>query len=269
MPRQARQLAESGIYHAMARGVNRDAIFLDNEDFEHFLASLARVRDASGCSVLAYCLMTNHVHLVVRTADEPIGTVMKRLGVRYAGWFNRKYGRVGHVFQDRFKSFPVESDGYFVSLLRYGWNTPVEAGLASFADEYRWGSRRLLGKHSSLIDAEELGRLAPADVLSEPIDPEPIDGVAPYESGTEPSKGRRPTRTQPEVDRLLRRACGAGSPTQFHDLPMHTRRRAIAELRTRGVSYSQIAGATGMSPSAVRRLHVAGEPAPGHDPADR
>ncbi len=94
------------------------------------------------------------MHLVLRTGDEPIGTVVKRLGVRYAGWFNRKYGRVGHLFQDRFASVPVEDDAYFLTLLRYVWNNPVEAGLATRADEYRWSSRRLLGEESDLARPE-------------------------------------------------------------------------------------------------------------------
>ena len=68
--------------------------------------------------MLAYCLMTNHVHLVVRTTCEPLAIVMKRLGVRYAGWFNRKYGRVGHLFQDRFRSRRVDTDEYLLTLLR-------------------------------------------------------------------------------------------------------------------------------------------------------
>ena len=98
MARRARQRAESGIYHVMLRGVNRDAIFLEDADRERFLRALTLTREASGCRVLAYCLMTNHVHLVLRTGDEPLGAAVKRLCVRYAGWFNHKYGRVGHLF---------------------------------------------------------------------------------------------------------------------------------------------------------------------------
>ncbi|MFT3861348.1 transposase [Micropruina sp.] len=145
MPRQARQLADSGIYHVMLRGVNRDVIFLEHDDYEGFLNALADTRAASGCKVLAYCLMPNHVHLVLRPAVESLSEVMKRLGVRYAGRFNRKYGRTGHVFQDRFRSLPVEDDAYLVTLLRYMWNNPVRAGLVDRMDEYRWSSRRLLG----------------------------------------------------------------------------------------------------------------------------
>jgi putative transposase len=251
MPRRGRQLAESGIYHVMLRGVNRDAIFLDDEDCARFLHALGQARDASGCVVLAYCLMGNHVHLVLRTADEPIGAVVKRLGVRYAGWFNRKYGRVGHLFQDRFKSVAVEDDGHFVTLLRYVWNNPVEAGLVELSEAYRWSSRHLLGHESQLVDENQLRRLLPGDPLAWVADAQlPM-------SGQEATLGRRPRHTEDEVAELLRRACGVTTPEGYRKLDVSTQRRAIRELRTRSVAYAQIAKVTGLSSTSVKRLHIA------------
>lgn len=263
MPRRARRLAGSGIYHVMLRGVNRDSIFLEDEDFEWFLAALARVKEASGCQVFAYCLLPNHVHLVVRALGEPIGLVVKRLGVRYSGWFNRKYGRVGHLFQDRFRSEPVEDDAYLVTLLRYVWNNPVEAGLAERPDHYRWSSRRLLGQDSALIDGRPLQALLPVDALS---------GLAAPAYRPEPAarKGRRPLHTDEESTDLLRRACGAGGPGDFQCLEPGAQRSAIRDLRTRSVSYAQIARATGLSTSRVRRMQVSGTlPADAGTPASR
>lgn len=251
MARHARQLAESRIYHVMLRGVNRDAIFLEEADFQRFLTSLAEAKESSGCLVLAYCLMTNHVHLVLRTKDEPIGTVVKRLGVRYAGWFNRKYGRVGHLFQDRFASVPVEDDGYFVTLLRYVWNNPVEAGLATRPDEYRWSSRRLLGQESDLLDQSELSSLLPEYSLTE-IAPVPLTLL---EGGS--AKAGRPRRhTVEQVAALLRNACGADSPEAFARLGRDIQRLVVRELRTRSVTYEQIARVTGLSPSGARRMQL-------------
>lgn len=251
MARHARQLAGSGIYHVMLRGVNRDAIFLEDADYERFLQSLAEAKEASGCLVLAYCLMTNHAHLVLRTTDEPIGSVVKRLGVRYAGWFNRKYGRVGHLFQDRFASVPVEDDGYFVTLLRYVWNNPVEAGVTTRADKYRWSSRRLLGEETGLLDQGELSKLLPEYTLTE-IAPVPLTLLG---GGT--AKAGRPRRhTVEKVAALLREACGAESPEAFARLGRSTQRLVICELRTRSVPYEQIATVTGLSPSGARRLQL-------------
>lgn len=258
MPRRSRQLAESGIYHVMLRGVNRDAIFLDDEDCARFLHALSQARDASGCIVLAYCLMGNHAHLVLRTGDEPIGAVVKRLGVRYAGWFNRKYGRVGHLFQDRFRSHPVEDDAYFITLLRYVWNNPVEAGVVDRPEEYIWSSRRLLGEESALVDERELRKLLPDDPLdwSTPI------SQLPSETAVRP--GPRPRHSEDEVAELLRRASGADNPEDFGRLNPETQRRAVRDLRTRSVSYAQIANATGLNSSRVRRLHASDLPAPAY-----
>jgi len=238
----------------MLRGVNRDSIFLDDEDCERFLHALGQARDASGCIVLAYCLMGNHAHLVLRTGDEPIGAVVKRLGVRYAGWFNRKYGRVGHLFQDRFRSHPVEDDAYFVTLLRYVWNNPVEARVVDRPDEYIWSSRRLLGEESALVDGRELRKLLRDD---------PLDWATPVPelpSATAVKRGPRPSHSEDEVTELLRRASGADNPEAYGRLDAKTQQRAIRELRTRSVSYAQIANATGLSSSRVRRLHVSDLP---------
>lgn len=254
MPRHARRLAESGIYHVMMRGVNRDAIFLEEEDGARFLHALAQTKALSGCRVLAYCLMPNHVHLVLRTTDEPISTVMKRLGVRYAGWFNRKYGRVGHVFQDRFRSEPVEDDAYFTSLIKYVWNNPVEAGLATRTEEYRWSSRRELGR-SSLVDEAELRRLMPPGAL----DRAASVPVASLLDDSQAGAGRPARHTEDEVAQLLEHACGVRCAEDFLYLSRYAQRRAIRELRTRSVSYALIARATGLSVSCVRRVHVAGE----------
>jgi len=246
----ARMQAESGIYHVMLRGINRDALFLEVEDYERFLHALALTKGASGCSVLAYCLMTNHVHLILRPTNEPIATVMKRLGVRYAGWFNRKYGRIGHVFHDRYKSLPVENDQYMAALLLYVWNNPVAAGLATCPEDYQWSSRRLLGTDDSLIDSKVLDRFLMHGFLSSAAtDPPPIAVDA-------ATRGKR--YTQDEVSRFLSQACGAEGPDTFGELPESIQLHAINVLRTRSVPYAQIAATIGTSVSSVRRMHVAG-----------
>lgn len=254
MPRHARQLAESGIYHIMLRGVNRDAIFLEDEDRERFLDALRRTREISGCIVLAYCLMTNHVHLVLRTTDESIGLVVKRLGIRYAGWFNRKYGRVGHVFQDRFKSVAVETDAHLVTLVRYVWNNPVEARTVSRPEDYPWSSRRFLEGGSSLVDAAELRQHIPPGAL-EAAPAVPAVNLHGFPSAP---VGRPRRHTDEDVVRLLRQLCGVGSHEEFDGLDFLTQRRVVCELRTRSVSYEQIAKALGLSAASARRLHIAG-----------
>ncbi len=254
MARQRRQYAASSIYHVMLRGVNRDAVFLEDEDYEHFLSSLDTVKAASGCKVLAYCLMPNHVHLMLRTSDEPIGAVVKRLGVRYVWWFNQKYGRVGHLFQDRFRSKAVESDAYLITLLRYVWDNPVEAGLSRTPDEYRWSSRRLVGSRSSLIDWDALMAILPDSFLDDVARAAPLD----LDARAAARPGRRPRYTGAEVLELVRVVCGAEDSSDFARLDRRRQQGAIRELRTRSVPYEQISAATGLSRAMVIRLQAGG-----------
>lgn len=260
MPRRARQLAESSLYHVMLRGVNRGAIFLEDQDRERFLHALRLTKDASGCLVLAYCLMTNHIHLVLMTTTEPISLVMQRLGVRYVGWFNRKYGRVGHLFQSRFASLPVEDDAYLITLMHYVWRNPVEAGLALRPEDYRWSSRSPRCHDPALVDAAVLRQLLPPDVLTGPVpSPEPLAFFGPNKIG-------RPTlHTDEEAAVLLHRSCGVSGPEHFGALSAHAQQQAIRELRERSVSYSQIARITGLTASRVRRAHIAGPATPNAD----
>ena len=119
MPRTPREKSPSGIYHIMMRGINRQSIFSDDEDNEKFLTTLSDCKELCGFELYGYCLMGNHVHLLLKEADEDIGQIVKRISSRYVIWFNRKYMRSGHLFQERFKSEAINNDKYFVTILRY------------------------------------------------------------------------------------------------------------------------------------------------------
>ena len=107
MPRGSRKRSSSGVYHIMLRGINREQIFKDEEDYDKFLEMLVKYREECGCHLYGYCLMPNHVHLVLQEGKKPLETIMRRLGARFVYWYNAKYARTGHLFQDRFKSEPV------------------------------------------------------------------------------------------------------------------------------------------------------------------
>ena len=140
MPRQARKKSKSGIYHIMMRGINRQIIFEDEEDYLTFLQTLERYKEQSGYEIYAYCLMGNHIHLLLKVDTEPLEQIMRRLCGSYVYWYNRKYQRVGYLFQDRFKSEVVENDRYFLTVLRYIHQNPLKAGLVNSIEEYQWSS---------------------------------------------------------------------------------------------------------------------------------
>ena len=119
MARAARTKSKSGIYHVIVRGINRQNIFQDEEDKGVYLDRLTHYKDECGIKLYAYCLMSNHVHLLVNETDKPLNEFMKKLGTSYSYRFNQKYDRVGHLFQDRYKSEPVNDDSYFLTVFRY------------------------------------------------------------------------------------------------------------------------------------------------------
>jgi len=140
MPRSARILSKTDIYHVMARGVAKMDIFKDDRDRERFLTILEDKRQASNFDILGYCLMDNHIHLLLKTNYESISQCMKRVGTSFASYFNRKYDRVGHLFQDRFKSEPIENERYLLAALRYIHRNPIKGGMVRDPGDYKWSS---------------------------------------------------------------------------------------------------------------------------------
>jgi putative transposase len=140
LPRRARKKSTSGIYHIMMRGINRQIIFEDDEDYSRFLQTLQKYKEKCGYEIYAYCLMNNHVHLLLKVGKEPLEQIMRRICGSYVYWYNSKYERIGNLFQDRFKSEVVENDNYFVTVLRYIHQNPLKAGIVSSVEHYQWSS---------------------------------------------------------------------------------------------------------------------------------
>lgn len=146
MARLPRGDVEGGIYHLYPRGVNRCTIFADDRDRFFFMKTLVRVARDGYFGVIAFCLMGNHLHLVVERFDLPLGDGMNRLLGTYAPYFNRRHRRSGHLFQNRFGSQLCDSDSYLVHLIRYTHRNPVRAGLvpeeaAHAYSSYCWYAR--------------------------------------------------------------------------------------------------------------------------------
>lgn len=154
MPRQARKKSKSGIYHVMLRGINQQTIFQDEEDIDKFIQVLKECKAISGFKIFAYCLMSNHIHLLIKPEIEPLEQIFKRIGSRFVYWYNIKYQRVGHLFQDRYKSEPIESDSYLLAVIRYIHQNPVKAGICKKVEDYKYSSYREYIKAASVVDSE-------------------------------------------------------------------------------------------------------------------
>jgi putative transposase len=125
MPRQARLDAPDTLHHVMVRGIERTPIFRDDTDREDFVVRLAALAEAGAWSVYAWALLPTHAHLLVRTGTRPLPRSMRSLLTGYAGAFNRRHKRVGHLFQNRYKSIVVEAEAYLLELVRYVHLNPL------------------------------------------------------------------------------------------------------------------------------------------------
>ena len=245
MARMTRKKSESGIYHIMLRGINRQTVFLDEEDNRHFMEVLELCKEISEYRVYAYCLMGNHVHLLLQTGKEPLELAMKRIGTRYVVWYNAKYDRVGHLFQDRYKSEPVENDAYFLTVLRYILRNPVKAGICEKPEAYELSSAKDYANGGGLTDTTfaegMLGREELLRFLSEPNEDVCMDD--------------RPSRLNDKA--AAKRFCelvGAADLKDAAEIVSTHPGRYIPELKKAGLSIRQICRLTGISFGIVRNF---------------
>jgi REP element-mobilizing transposase RayT len=131
---------EGGLYHAFARGNDRQAIFRDDFDRNRYLSLLGRVVKQKSWRCLGYCLMDNHVHLLAETPNADLSSGMQWLHGIYGRVFNGRHGRVGHLFQGRFGAVRMTSNSQTVTASTYIAMNPVEAGLCRQPSQYRWSS---------------------------------------------------------------------------------------------------------------------------------
>ena len=146
MPRQLRIYSHSKVYHIILKGIDSQDIFYNDQDRIFFLKQLLITKKEFNYQIYAYCLMDNHIHMVIRVEDDFLSKVMQSISIRYAQYFNRKYKRTGTLFQDRFKSKRIEDRKYFLEVCRYIHRNPENAGISKTKD-YEWSSyKEYLGK---------------------------------------------------------------------------------------------------------------------------
>lgn len=149
MARPLRIEFAGAIYHITSRGNARSDIYLEKSDRNHFLSLLGKVCERYNWQCYAYCLMTNHYHLVVETGDANLSRGMRQLNGIYTQIFNREYHRVGHLFQGRYKAILIDKDSYLLEVVRYVLLNPVRANMTRTAGQYQWSSyRAMIGKDS-------------------------------------------------------------------------------------------------------------------------
>ena len=244
MPRASRKLGESRYYHVVIRGIGKQIIFEDDEDNERFLSTLQRYRRELGFQLVAYCLMENHAHLLICDPEQRLPLIMKKVGVSYVSYFNRKYDRTGHLFQDRYRSEAVETDEYLLCVIRYIHNNPEKAGIAR-ASQYRWSSYdAYLNPTGEVDNAAALEILADWGGFSKLMREQADDRCLDVEA-------RRTLRDE-EAKRVIRSLLGVESGTQLQQLGRKERDAALRKLRESGLTILQIERLTGISRGVIQ-----------------
>lgn len=161
MARKPRIHIPSGYYHVMLRGNGGSDIFFSDDDRFHFYLLLQEGVERFGHRIHAFCLMDNHVHLVIQVGNISLSRIMQNLSFRHTIWINARKKRVGHLFQGRFKALLVDADSYLLELVRYTHMNPVRAGMAVHPNAYPWSS------HAAYLGREALPWLESQAVLAQ------------------------------------------------------------------------------------------------------
>ena len=250
MPREPRQRILTEFNHVMIRGIGRMDLFITDDDYLRFMNTIKRFSGGREIKTHAYCLMSNHVHLLVQASPEVIPGFMKSVEVSYAQYFNSTHEHVGHLFQNRYKSEAITSEQYFLAAFRYILLNPQTAGICRWED-YRWSSAKtyLLRDDDGITDTslvEDIigGRDAVMHFVNRNVkESSPI---------TEPVlPGKR--LTEKEALRTIQAISGLKDPLLIQGIDRDTRNELLAILKKEGISIRQLESITGINRNTIQR----------------
>lgn len=242
----------------MLRGANRQEIFHDDEDCLKFLDVLYIYKLKTEVEIFSWCLMSNHVHLLLKEGNEEISVTMKRLGVSYVSYYNAKYRTSGHLFQDRFKSENVENLQYLLTVVRYIHQNPLKAGMVKRVDEWRWSSCRqyygIQDEGKKLLDPEFVfGMFSGDSILARERFKEFNEIVSSHDQCLELDINER-RLTDEEARELIKMLLNETEIAQFKSLPRLQRDEILKKTKIiKGLSRRQTARILGVSRTLISK----------------
>ena len=257
MARTKRKISSSGVYHVVTRGNNKADLFFDDDDNAKFLYAMHDAMEKVDFDLYAYCLMCNHVHLLVRVRDTSLGCVMKKILQRYATWYNFRYERLGHVFQNRYFSNPVENSAYFLAALQYIYNNPVKAGLCKSPLDYKWSSCR-----QTLMEE----KWAPVKLVAANKMPVPIERLSVLDSNIELDWEPRDYLGDSEIRTIVMRELQLESWADLQHTPKDEMVKCVNNLVNQGASMRAICRVLEFSRRTVAQLTSQGDANHGDSP---
>ena len=256
MTRSQREASSSDIYHVIVRGAGRRLLFEDDEDRRFFAERLFAYagRAEGGADLLAWCLMENHVHLLLRARLEDLESLMRSLNTSFARYYNGRHGHVGPVFQGRYKSIPVETDAQLLETVRYIHHNPEAANVSGHRD-YEWSSFQLYLEGHPCLDADTvLGMLGGAKAFitfhDDVADDQNLMEFATY-NGVFSS--RRRAVSDGDAVEMAKKLCGGEFANSIAAAPKEERDAMIGRLRGMGLSVRQIERLTGIGRGIIQK----------------
>lgn len=240
MTRTARIISDSKLYHIVIRGNNRQILFEENEDYDSFLRMIRNCIKKYEVTVIAYVLMSNHVHLIIKDNNDNMSSFMKSVELRYARYFNKKYERVGALFQGRFFNIPIMNEIQLHNTVAYIIRNPERAGISDFRS-YKWSSFHEYKSGQTLVtDTYYFNKI--------------MDNIFEYIDTVSVCKEKEKYKiSDSEAKKIIRKLTGEESGTVIQKYDKAKRDSVIRELKNRRMSIRQIERLTGIGKGIIQR----------------
>lgn len=247
MARKPRLFVDSGFYHVILRGNNKQNLFNENSDRVFFIQKLRKYSNELKIDVHAYCLMNNHVHLLIGNSNKNMSLLVQKIANSYVFYFNRKYDRCGHLFQGRFKSEPITDTTYFMTVYRYILQNSEQAGLGS-AEKYKWNSYKFL-KNSECNDFVKtdyiISLFGSKKLLMEFLSRKEKIKCMEFEN--------KIIFSDEKAFSFIKKLFGISSPYKLERLTINEQILRCSIMREHGISMNQISRITGISKTIIRK----------------
>ena len=249
MPSRPREISSLGIYHVVYRGVNKQQIFEDEDDYGKFLTVLRKYQPICGYKIIAYCLMSNHVHLLIKPDKIPLAGIFQRVIPSFVYWYNKRYERVGSLFQSRFRSSAVNNVSQFFTVIRYIHQNPVKAAICDHPAQYRYSSYKNYFD-DDLIDSSFVRSEVSVEFFRSFNCAENDDQCLDIDD-------ERPRMKDERAVNIIQRLSGCSNVTEFQHLETKVRDEVLYDMWMAGISMSQASRVTGVSYGVIRKVIAA------------
>ncbi len=244
MARTRRIRSEMGYYHVILRGINKQDIYFDNNDREKMLNTLQRFQNETDVKICAYCLMTNHIHLLINATDR-LDLFIKKIASSYVFYFNHKYNRIGHLFQDRYRSEAIETEAYLLTVFRYILQNPLKAGICT-PEMYPWSSWKSLDKQDDFCDIRQIAAIAGGcqelkDFVLQQNNDQCLDADSVH------------VLSEEDALREALRITGGVIPLKVSHYPKEEMNLLLSRMKKAGLSIRQISRLTGINRNTIQR----------------